>query len=165
MNEPLDNFIEALREELKQYGEMLALLDHQQELLITRQTAGILESVAAINTQADAIQAVRRERDQRRWHLARALRLEENLSLKSIINYLPASYRPLADALIQENQELLVRVQLRARQNHLLLSRAVELMQQFIKSILPGAAPSTYTDSGEVHANRLPEHSLYSAVG
>lgn len=165
MNEPLHNFIEALREELKQYGEMLALLDHQQELLISRQTAGILESVTAINTQADAIQAVRRERDQRRWHLARALKIEEDISLKSLVRHLPLSYRPLVHALIQENQELLVRVQQRARQNHLLLSRAVELMQQFIKSILPGGAPTTYTGSGEVLASGLAQHSLYDAVG
>ena len=37
-------------------------------------------------------------------------------------------------ALVEENNELLIRVQQRARQNHLLLSHAVELMQHLINS-------------------------------
>ena len=45
------------------------------------------------------------------------------------------------EALVRENNELLVRVQQRARQNHLLLSHCVELMQQLINSIFPVSPP------------------------
>ena len=48
----------------------------------------------------------------------------------AIIPLLPPDYRPLVQALVQENNELLARVHQRTRQNHLLLSHAVELMQQ-----------------------------------
>jgi flagellar biosynthesis/type III secretory pathway chaperone len=78
---------------------------------------------------------------------------------------LPADYRPLVQALVQENNELLVRVQQRVRQNHLLLSHAVELMQHLINSIFPGAGPKTYDDAGRVPGTGLPQHSLYEAVG
>ncbi len=44
-------------------------------------------------------------------------------------------------ALVQENNELLVRVQQRARQNHLLLLRSLELMQKLINSLFPGSRP------------------------
>ncbi|HWH70569.1 MAG TPA: hypothetical protein VNT26_14370, partial [Candidatus Sulfotelmatobacter sp.] len=61
--------------------------------------------------------------------------------------------------------ELLVRVQQRARQNHLLLSRAMELMQRFINTLVPGASPTTYTEVGLALAGAGPDHALYNAVG
>ena len=36
MNDLLHNLIEALREELKQYGEMLAVLEQQQNSVVQR---------------------------------------------------------------------------------------------------------------------------------
>ena len=71
MNELLQNFIESLREELKQYGELLALLDLQQDQVVRRLADELLDTVSAINTQGEAIQAARRERDQRQRELAK----------------------------------------------------------------------------------------------
>jgi flagellar biosynthesis/type III secretory pathway chaperone len=85
--------------------------------------------------------------------------------LTEITPRLPADYRPLVQALMLENNELLVRVQQRARQNHLLLNHAVELMQNLINAIVPGVAPKTYDDAGRVPAVAVPQHSLYEAVG
>ncbi len=165
MNEALTNLIEALREELKQYGEMLALLDQEQELVMERQTSGIPPCVIAINAQADTLHAVRREREQRRRHLARTLQLNEDIGFRELTTRLPAEYQPLIQALVQENKELLVRVQQRARQNHLLLSRMVELMQKVISSILPGTGPATYNGGGNILAGSLPQQQLYDAIG
>jgi len=161
----LPNLIEALREELKQYGEMLALLDQQQNLVMQRQSNELLSSVATINEQTGVIAAARHEREQRQRHIARLLKLAEDSNFNVIIPELPADYRPLVQALVQENNDLLVRVQQRARQNHLLLNHAVELMQHLINAIVPGASPKTYDDSGRVPATTLPQHSLYEAVG
>jgi flagellar biosynthesis/type III secretory pathway chaperone len=165
MNDLLPNLIEALREELKQYGEMLALLDQQQNLVMQRQSNELLSSVATINEQTGVIAAARHEREQRQRHIARLLKLAEDSNFNVIIPELPADYRPLVQALVQENNDLLVRVQQRARQNHLLLNHAVELMQHLINAIVPGASPKTYDDSGRVPATTLPQHSLYEAVG
>ena len=165
MNDLLPNLIEALREELKQYGEMLARLDQQQNLVMLRQTTDLMQNVGAVNAQAATIAAARREREQHQRHLARRLNLPESAGFGAIVPLLPADYRPLVVALVQENNELLVRVQQRARQNHLLLSHAVELMQQLINSIIPGAAPTTYNDAGRVSSAGLPQQALYQAVG
>jgi len=119
MNNFLSNLIEALREELKQYGEMLAVLDQQQNSVIQRQASDLLQNVASINSQADVITAVRHEREQHQRHVARQLDLPEDASFAAIIPLLPADYRPLVQALVQENNELLVRVHQRTRQNHL----------------------------------------------
>ncbi|HZR19377.1 MAG TPA: flagellar protein FlgN [Verrucomicrobiae bacterium] len=165
MNEPLNNLIEALREELKQYGEMLALLDQEQELVMHRQTLGIAPCVSAINAQADTLQAVRQEREQRRRHLAGLLQIPLESSFKDLISRLPAPYQPLLQALVQENKELLFRVQQRARQNHLLLSRMVELMQKLIGSLVPGAGPTTYSPGGLMLAPSTSAQPLYDACG
>jgi hypothetical protein len=65
MNETLHNFVESLREELKQYGELLALLELQQAQVVRRLADELLETVSAVNAQGDAIQVARREREQR----------------------------------------------------------------------------------------------------
>jgi len=165
MNDLLPNLIEALREELQQYGEMLALLDQQQDLVRQRQTTELLSNVATINDQVGIIAAARREREQRQCRIARFLELPDDSGLAAITLRLPADYRPLVDALVQENNELLTRVQQRARQNHLLLSHCVELMQQLINSIFPGASPTTYNGSGQVPASVIAPQPLYQAVG
>src|SRR5439155_23563692 len=128
------------------YGEMLALLDHQQELVVQRKAPDLLQSVTAVDAQAEAIRVARQEREQRRRHIARTLKLDEAMGFKGLTPHLPAPYQPLVQALVQENNELLIRVQQRARQNHLLLSRAMELMQRFIASLFAGANPATYTE-------------------
>jgi flagellar biosynthesis/type III secretory pathway chaperone len=164
MNDLLHNLIEALREELKQYGEMLAMLEQQQQSVVQRQTNNLLQNVAEVNAQANVIAAVRHEREQRRCHVARQLGLEENATFGVIIPKLPPDYRPLLQALVSENNALLVRIQQRARQNHLLLSHAVELMQQLINSIFPGGSPKTYDNTGRLPVNNLPSHSIYERV-
>lgn len=164
MNDLLHNLIEALREELKQYGEMLAMLEQQHESVVQRQTNNLLQNVAEVNAQANVIAAVRHEREQRRCHIARHLRLDDNATFATIIPLLPADYRPLVQALVHENNALLVRIQQRARQNHLLLSHAVDLMQQLINSIFPGGSPKTYDNTGRLPANHLPQQSIYEQV-
>jgi flagellar biosynthesis/type III secretory pathway chaperone len=164
MNDLLHNLIEALREELKQYGEMLAMLEQQQQSVVHRQTNALLQNVAEVNAQANIIAAVRHEREQRRFNVARHLRLEENAAFAVIIPLLPSDYRPLVEALVQENNALLVRIQQQARQNHLLLSHAVELMQQLINSIFPGGSPKTYDSTGRLPVNQVPHRSIYEQV-
>lgn len=163
MKELLSNLIEALREELKQYGEMLALLDQQQQLVMQRQVAVLPENVATVNAQAGVIAAARQEREQRQLHLARSLGLDEN-SVVKIMPQIPADYQPLVGALVDENNSLLGRVQQRARQNHLLLSHAVELMAQLLNSILPNAKPLTYDGKGIAAGSGAAHESIYHAA-
>ncbi len=165
MTEFLNNLIESLREELKQYGEMLALLDQQQEMVVLRQTQDLLQTVAAINAQSGTIRAARLEREQYQRHLARHLGLPEAAGFAALVPVLPPDYRPLVSALVQENNSLLARVQQRARQNHLLLTRALELMQRLICSLFPANGTTTYNDTGGVLMPGLAPQSLYDAVG
>lgn len=165
MKEILSNLIESLREELKEYGEMLALLDQQQQMVVSRRTQDLLECVTAINAQSETVAAARREREQRQRHAARSIGLPEEATFSQILPRLPADYRPMLEALVQSNNESLTRIRQRARQNHLLLNRIVELMQRFLGTLFPGGKPATYTDEGALTGAALPQHSLYDAVG
>jgi flagellar biosynthesis/type III secretory pathway chaperone len=164
MNELLQNLIEALREELKEYGEMLALLDQQQQMVTHRQTQDLLQCAGSINLQAEAIAAARHEREQRQREVARELRLADDAPFHEVMPRLPAAFQPLVNALVQENNQLLARIQQRARQNHLLLTRITELMQRFLGSLLP-SNPLTYDNAGQLLSTALPQHSVYDAIG
>src|SRR5438093_12896792 len=58
----LQMVIEALRNELQQYGEMLALLDQQRQLAPKSGADEVLRSISSINAQGASIQAAREQR-------------------------------------------------------------------------------------------------------
>ena len=165
MKDLLNNLVDSLREELKEYGEMRALLDQQQEMVMRRQTQDLLQCVQTINAQVETISVARLEREQRQRKLAWMFGLAEDAPFASLVPHLPNDYKPLVLALFQENNELLKRIQRRARQNHLLLSRIVELMQRLFDPFFPGTRTTTYDVTGVLSGTGLPQHSLYEAVG
>ena len=68
-------------------------------------------------------------------------------------------------ALVDENNELLMRVRRRARQNHLMLRRSVELMQELLNTLLPSRQNSVYDGNGSRPTLMTPQRRLYEAVG
>ena len=64
MKAELEKLIATLREELTQYGELLALLEQQQDLIVSRSAEGLLENLGAINAQVPVVAAARQHRDQ-----------------------------------------------------------------------------------------------------
>ena len=73
-NAILQQLIEALRNELQQYGEILALLDRQQEVVMLQGADHILQSISAIDSQSAAIQAARANRQLAQRNLAETLK-------------------------------------------------------------------------------------------
>ena len=145
---------------------MLALLDQQQQFVMRRQTTALPENVNHINARRPRCSPVRgTNANSASANLAQSLELPENAGFKILIPKLPADYRPLVEALVEENNELIVRVQHRVRQNHLLLSHCVDLMAQLIHSIFPATRPVTYNGNGHAPGVAVPAQSLYEAVG
>jgi flagellar biosynthesis/type III secretory pathway chaperone len=161
----IEPLIAALRDELQHYGEMLALLDLQQEQVKARSAAEIFQSISLIQAQAAAIQAARQHREQCRGAAALACRRPENAPFTDLIPLLPPDYRPLLQALVDENNQLLGRVRQRARQNHVLLRRSVELMQELLRTLFPARQTSVYNGNGHKRGQVLNARPLYNAVG
>lgn len=161
----LERLVSALREELQHYGQMLLLLDQQQEYVLQRATGEVLNSVADVEMQGVVIQRAREERLRIQADVALRHGLPRTSTLGQLLEVLPTNFRLLVQALVEENNSLLVRVQQRVRQNHLLLSRSLELMQRFLRSVFPGQEPTRYTDSGSVIGGTVPATMMYEAVG
>ena len=161
----LNSLIAALREELHEYGEMLARLDEQQELVMKREADGILQSVATIQDQGVVIQRRRQAREARQNELAQRVGLAPGAEFAQMLPRVPEDYRPLVEALVQENNALLGRIQQRARQNHMLLRQSLDLMQRFLTTLFPSTEPRVYNGGGQMFSRGTPAVSVYEAVG
>jgi flagellar biosynthesis/type III secretory pathway chaperone len=163
--EKVNQLIHALREELQQYGEMLARMDEQQELVMRRAADDLLQNVARVQEQGNVIQEARKHRELAQAGLAQVMRLEAPATFAQIIPLLPDAYRPLVGALVDENNALLTRIQHRAHQNHLLLSRSLELMQTFLSTLLPPVGTTVYGQNGTLFVPPMVAKPLLEAVG
>lgn len=165
MNEELDLLVSALREELAQYGEMLALLDQEQEQVVARGNQELLNTVASINQQSEVIRGARDHRGEIQQTVASRFQLAEEATFEDLRTALPENYCILITELVNENNELLIRVQSRARQNHVLLTRSLELMQKLIGTLFPSGRSTTYGGNGTVEPDVLPRRALYEGIG
>jgi hypothetical protein len=91
--------------------------------------------------------------------------LPADATVEELKPHLPGNHAILVAALVEENNELLVRVRQRARQNHVLLNRSLELMQRFIGTLFPAGRTATYAGNGHMRDHVLPQRALYEAVG
>lgn len=164
MLESLKKLIEALRDELQNYGEMLVLLDRQQEYLMNRAANEVSQSISLVQAQGVAIQAARERREDCRRQVAVEAGQLDNTSFAELIPLLPADYQPLLKALVEENNELLFRVRRRARQNHLMLKRSVELMQQVLNSLSPPGQTATGNGCSRASTRSQPAPQLHEEV-
>ncbi len=164
MKAELEKLIETLREELTQYGELLALLEQQQDLIVSRSAEGLLENLGAINAQVPIVAAARQNRDKLRKELAVAMSQPTTISFRLLITLTPREYQPLLEALVDEINDLLTRSQQRLRQNHLLLSRSLDLMQQMIFSLFPSSGGQTYNQMGAVKPPTVPQSTLCEII-
>jgi hypothetical protein len=164
VNDPLKDLIEALRQELQQYGEMLLRLDQQQECLMRRATDEILAGAASIQEQTAILHRARGFREEMQRHVAQYFSQPARATLAELTGHAPAQYRPLLQALIEENNALLVRVQQRARQNQTLLRRSVDLMQELLQSLLPPGHRTVYDEQGNCFSSNQPASLLCDAA-
>lgn len=121
---PITSLIEALRNELTDYGGMLVLLEEQQQLIELRSATALIENVAALKQQMEIVATNRKVRNRVAQRLLEALDLEKRTSFNELIPLLPIEYQPLLRALIDEINDLLFRCQQRVLLNSLLLTSA-----------------------------------------
>ena len=166
MNEELNNLIAILREELTQYGEVLALMQEQQELIINRAANELLINLNTVNSQMEQVAQVRQQRELARQQLVDSLGGTEETTFRQMTEMLPAEVQPLIDALVQEINQMLQNVQKWLRQNHILLKRSLDLMQTIMKNMFPNssAVAGTYGRSGQVSPVNPPPSSLYEGI-
>jgi hypothetical protein len=161
MTATLLQLIESLRNELQQYGEMLALLEAQQDVLARAGTASVLSTLSALEAQRLVLEESRRARETCQRQLAWSLAAPQDESFEQLIPRMAEEYRPLVSALVQEIHQLLDRARERANRNFEQLRRATGLMEQFLQTLSPEALSAR--SSGEINLSRA-EHEPPLAV-
>jgi len=132
METALQTMIQALREEIAQYGELLSLLEQQRRLILGRCAEGLLENLTSIHAQVPLVAAVRKHREKCRQELASVSGQSESASFRELFALVPAQYRGLLEALADEINALRTRTQQELEQNHRLLRRSVDCLRQIM---------------------------------
>ncbi len=165
MNPLIEKITDLLRKELQLYGAMMAELEKQQDSVVTRQVEALLMTVDDLNHLAAEAVTLRRSRDEARSQLATELRHPSDIPLTELLPALPESSQIQIQALIQENNNVLRRASRRTVQNHMLLSRSIELMEEFISTLLPGQTTKVYGGDGRTYKNNTANRSTLEVVG
>jgi len=124
MTRPLQQLIDALRQELQHHGELLARLD---EIPVACPDLENSDAARAVESQTETLLATQRERERLQLQLAWAAEQPDACSFEELIPVLPPAYRPLLTALVQENESLRRRVGDRLRESLSWLDRACEV--------------------------------------
>ena len=121
----INRLIESLREEMTQYGELLALMQEQQALILSQQSRELLANSNEVNGQMVNIKTARQAREKARVALATHLGAPQETTIRQITGYLPEEYRPLLAALVDEINALPQNVHVWLRQNDLMMKRSL----------------------------------------
>jgi flagellar biosynthesis/type III secretory pathway chaperone len=142
--------VDALREEVTEYGGLLNLFEKQQAAILRREADVVLSVNDSIELQVRIIEVRRKEREAVvRLHAA-GLGKPLDISLKDLTNFFEEPVRPLLLALIDEVNSLVSRSRRRAQQNQILLARCIEVSQQILQRLNPAGVTTTYTPNGRV---------------
>jgi hypothetical protein len=166
MNEHLNTLITALREELTQYGEVLALMQEQQQFIINRAANELLTNLNDVNEQMEKVAGARNQRDACRRALLASLGGTEKTTFQQMTELLPGEVQPLLNALVEEINGTLQLIQKWLRQNHQLLKRSLDLMNHIMQSMFPSSSGSagTYSRGGQVSPVTPPPSTLYEGI-
>jgi flagellar biosynthesis/type III secretory pathway chaperone len=167
MNNTWELIAHCLRDELQEYGGLLGLFEEQQNALFRRDPNGVLVIIANIEEQAKAASVKRSRREQIVSEFASAQNRPADSTLRSLLVCFPADVRPMMEALIDEVNRLIHRTRRCARQNVMLLQKAVEMHQEALRTLKPDAFTKTYSARGQVSvgAPQVGTHSALAAVG
>ena len=166
MNEELKILITALREELTQYGEVLALMQEQQQFIINRSANELLLNLNVVNEQMEKVSVARNHREACRRALVATLGATEETTFRQMTEMLSPEVQPLLNALVEEINQLLQHIQKWLRQNHMLLKRSLDLMKQIMQGMFPSssATAGTYGPGGRVSPVTPPPSTLYEGI-
>jgi flagellar biosynthesis/type III secretory pathway chaperone len=158
-----DNLIEALRDEVQEYGGLLSLFEDQQTAILERKPTTVLAIQNSIKGQLETINGCRKRREQIARELAISVGRNPEITVRQLIDYCEEVVRPLLHALIYEVNQLITKTRRRGQQNQMLLARSIEVSQQILQRLNPGALTKTYSRRGRINISRGGVGSTYLA--
>lgn len=142
---------ESLRNELQEYGALLGLYEDQQVNLLRRDADAVLQLAGSIESQVARAHHARELRERLVRTFAQNQGQPADTTLRGLLPLFPTEVRPMLDALIGEINILIHRIRRDARQNQVLLARAVETHESIIRLMRPDSGSTkTYSAKGSV---------------
>ena len=145
-----DNLIEALRNEMQEYGGLLSLFNDQQTAILGRKPDEVMAMQQEITRQVDAINECRKLREETARSIAEAVGAKPDSPVRTLIESCAEAVRPLLHALIDEVNQLILKARRRGQQNQMLLARSIEITQQILQRLNPEAVTKTYSRGGRL---------------
>lgn len=150
MNTIFEQLADALRDEMQEYGELLALLGEQQEAIFGRNVEKVGEIDFKLELCATAIGRCRKEREDRFAEVAKLVGASSEKTLSAMLSDFPAPLRPMFSALIGEINDLLDITRRKATQNKVLLGKTLETTREVLRALRPDAVADTYNNRGKM---------------
>jgi len=160
-----DTLIDALRDEVQEYGGLLSLFNEQQKAILDRKPDAVLAVQEAVALQFGTIDQCRKRREKLTQEIATELgrATEPPLPLRGLIESFAEAVRPLLYALMDEVNNLILRSRRRAQQNQMLLARSIEVSQHLLQKLNPEAFTKTYSRRGRISLSGAAGASRYLA--
>ena len=156
MNISWEFITECLRNELQEYGALLALFEEQQANLLRRDADQVAALAISIEEQARTTHTSRERREKCVQEFALKQGCSADSSLRQLLPHFPVEVQPLLGALIDEINHLIHRIRRDARHNQMLLSRAVEAHDEALRILMPDTFKArTYSARGVISASAV----------
>lgn len=141
--------VQSLRMELQEYGGLCVLIEKQQRAILDRNMPVYMEIADEIESQSAATSGLRAEREQRVRQFAESFGEPSETELSRLIPRFPEEARPLLQALVEEINSLISKSNRRAKQNHMLLARAMQYTYELLQRVSPQSQIKTYSKHGK----------------
>jgi len=144
-----ESLVESLRMELQEYGGLCVWIEKQQKAIIDRDMEKYMLLAEEIEHQVAATSGLRAEREQKVREFAESFEMDPESELKSLIPLFAKDAQPLLTALIDEINSLIGKTNRRAKQNHMLLARALQYTYELLQQVSPQSQVKTYGAKGK----------------
>jgi hypothetical protein len=143
-----EKIVEALRDEVQEYGALLNLFEQQQNAILDRDPDLVLAVTDMLESQVEIVNRTLHEREALVRDFASQCQQPSDTPLRELLSDSSQPVCQLLFALIDEVNSLVFRTKRRARQNQMLLLRSIDVSQQIIRRLNPGGVIQTYSSKG-----------------
>jgi hypothetical protein len=145
-----DELADALRDELAEYGGLLATLDQQREAITGRNATALAKINDEIRLQTKSAQHFTCVREEVCARLARAAGCPPETTERDLLKLMPAEARAMFESLIEESSGVVKNAKKKTERNTVLLAHSGELNEKLLMAMRPGTTSKTYNKRGGV---------------
>ena len=145
-----DELADALRDELAEYGGLLATLDQQREAIAGHNAALLVEIADEIRRQTASARHFTNIREEVCARLAKGTGCAPDATERDLLRFMPAEARAMFESLIEESAGVVKNAKKKAERNTVLLAHSSDLNEKLLMALRPGSTTKTYNKRGGV---------------